>query len=349
MRDAHAQRRRPRDRGLGRQAAWVELVIVLATVTLAAAARAAGGGRSRATGRRRRAPAARRDRAPARRRQDEAPGVAALARADLRGGADPAAVPDDALIALGVIPEWIRRRSDWYIVVFNVCNLVAPALLARAVFDAVEVEHVRRLDGRSRPGDRRLPAPPLRAARHGAPLRPRGAGRGHDPPRLRPHRRGAALARARSLPRSGATIQGSSPSRSCRSPSRTARSRSPRWSRRPASSPRPVSTTCAISRLRSARSSAEQAASTVRSPSSWSTSTTCARSTPRTGTWPATARCRRRRCAAVGDARVRRRGTLRRGRVLRPPAGDRPGRRARRRRAHSRARGRDDPGQETCR
>ena len=29
-------------------------------------------------------------------------------------------------------------RSDWYIVVFNVCNLVAPALLARAVFDAVE-------------------------------------------------------------------------------------------------------------------------------------------------------------------------------------------------------------------
>lgn len=42
------------------------------------------------------------------------------------------------LIALAVIPEWIRTRSDWYIAVFNVCNLVAPALLARAVFDAVE-------------------------------------------------------------------------------------------------------------------------------------------------------------------------------------------------------------------
>ena len=41
-------------------------------------------------------------------------------------------------IALAVIPESIRRRTDWYILVFNVCNLVAPALLARAVFDAVE-------------------------------------------------------------------------------------------------------------------------------------------------------------------------------------------------------------------
>ena len=41
------------------------------------------------------------------------------------------------LIALAVIPEWVRRRTDWYILVFNACNLVAPALLARAVFDAV--------------------------------------------------------------------------------------------------------------------------------------------------------------------------------------------------------------------
>jgi diguanylate cyclase (GGDEF)-like protein len=42
------------------------------------------------------------------------------------------------LIALAIIPDWLRTRSDWYIAVFNLCNYVAPALLARAVFDAVD-------------------------------------------------------------------------------------------------------------------------------------------------------------------------------------------------------------------
>jgi diguanylate cyclase (GGDEF)-like protein len=41
------------------------------------------------------------------------------------------------LIALAIILDWLRTRSDWYIAVFNLCNYVAPALLARAVFDAV--------------------------------------------------------------------------------------------------------------------------------------------------------------------------------------------------------------------
>jgi diguanylate cyclase (GGDEF)-like protein len=128
----------PRDRGLGRQAARVELAIVLATVTLAAAV-----GRPEAVDR------------------GDWAAVAVLlpliAIAHLLGadrakhqGSQLSLAPIFAavlilpptlttlVIALGVVPEWIRRRSDWYIVVFNVCNLVAPALLARAVFDAVE-------------------------------------------------------------------------------------------------------------------------------------------------------------------------------------------------------------------
>jgi diguanylate cyclase (GGDEF)-like protein len=47
-------------------------------------------------------------------------------------------------VALAFLPEWLRNRADWYIVVFNVCNFVAPALAARAVFDAA---------GGSRPGE----------------------------------------------------------------------------------------------------------------------------------------------------------------------------------------------------
>jgi diguanylate cyclase (GGDEF)-like protein len=42
------------------------------------------------------------------------------------------------LVAVAFVPEWIRTRSDWYIALFNLCNYVAPALLARAVFDAVD-------------------------------------------------------------------------------------------------------------------------------------------------------------------------------------------------------------------
>lgn len=40
------------------------------------------------------------------------------------------------VVGLAFVPEWLRNRADWYILVFNVCNFVAPALVARAVFDA---------------------------------------------------------------------------------------------------------------------------------------------------------------------------------------------------------------------
>ncbi|MGH3024614.1 MAG: diguanylate cyclase [Gaiellaceae bacterium] len=43
-----------------------------------------------------------------------------------------------AAIGLAFVPEWVRTRADWYILVFNVCNFVAPALVARAVFDAAD-------------------------------------------------------------------------------------------------------------------------------------------------------------------------------------------------------------------
>jgi len=42
-----------------------------------------------------------------------------------------------AAIALAFVPEWIRMRTSWYIVVFNVANFVGPALAARAVFDVL--------------------------------------------------------------------------------------------------------------------------------------------------------------------------------------------------------------------
>jgi diguanylate cyclase (GGDEF)-like protein len=127
-----------RDRGLGRQAAGLELLIVLATVTLVAAV-----GQPEPVGR------------------DDWIAFAVLlplvAISHLLGadrtkhqGSQLSLAPiftavlilppslTTLVIALAVVPEWLRRRSDWYILVFNVCNLVAPALLARAVFDAVE-------------------------------------------------------------------------------------------------------------------------------------------------------------------------------------------------------------------
>lgn len=39
-------------------------------------------------------------------------------------------------IGLAFVPEWIRARPRWYIVVFNVANFVGPAVAARACFDA---------------------------------------------------------------------------------------------------------------------------------------------------------------------------------------------------------------------
>jgi diguanylate cyclase (GGDEF)-like protein len=40
-------------------------------------------------------------------------------------------------IAVAFVPESLRSRPRWYIVVFNVANFVGPALLARASFDAL--------------------------------------------------------------------------------------------------------------------------------------------------------------------------------------------------------------------
>jgi len=40
-------------------------------------------------------------------------------------------------VVLAFIPETMRSRPRWYIVVFNIANFIGPALLARAVFDAL--------------------------------------------------------------------------------------------------------------------------------------------------------------------------------------------------------------------
>jgi diguanylate cyclase (GGDEF)-like protein len=42
-----------------------------------------------------------------------------------------------AVIAAAFVPESLRSRPRWYIVVFNAANFVGPALLARACFDAL--------------------------------------------------------------------------------------------------------------------------------------------------------------------------------------------------------------------
>ena len=42
-----------------------------------------------------------------------------------------------AAIAVAFVPEWLRARPPWYIVVFNAANFVCPAVAARVVFDAV--------------------------------------------------------------------------------------------------------------------------------------------------------------------------------------------------------------------
>jgi diguanylate cyclase (GGDEF)-like protein len=42
-----------------------------------------------------------------------------------------------AAIAVAFVPESLRSRPRWYIIVFNVANFVGPALLARACFDAL--------------------------------------------------------------------------------------------------------------------------------------------------------------------------------------------------------------------
>lgn len=124
--------------GLGRHAAGLELVLVLATVTLVA-------GLGRPT--------------PVERGDWIAFGVLLplVAVAHLLGadrakhqGSQLSLAPFFAaalilppslsvlLIALAFVPEWVRTRSDWYIAVFNLCNFVGPALLARAAFDAVD-------------------------------------------------------------------------------------------------------------------------------------------------------------------------------------------------------------------
>jgi diguanylate cyclase (GGDEF)-like protein len=42
------------------------------------------------------------------------------------------------LVTIAFVPEWLRTRSDWYVALFNLCNYVAPALLARAILDVVD-------------------------------------------------------------------------------------------------------------------------------------------------------------------------------------------------------------------
>ncbi len=128
----------PLDRGLGRQAAGLELVIVLATLVLVAAL-----GQPEAV-----------------ERSDwiafgvllPLTAIAHFLGADRtkHQGSQLSLAPIFAavlilppslstlLIALAVVPEALRRQTDWYILVFNICNLVAPALLARGVFDAVD-------------------------------------------------------------------------------------------------------------------------------------------------------------------------------------------------------------------
>jgi diguanylate cyclase (GGDEF)-like protein len=41
------------------------------------------------------------------------------------------------VIAVAWVPDWLRSRVSWYIVVFNVANFVGPALAARVVFDQI--------------------------------------------------------------------------------------------------------------------------------------------------------------------------------------------------------------------
>jgi diguanylate cyclase (GGDEF)-like protein len=47
--------------------------------------------------------------------------------------------PTLAAVAIGAafIPEWVRSRPRWYIVLFNIANFVGPALVARACFDVL--------------------------------------------------------------------------------------------------------------------------------------------------------------------------------------------------------------------
>jgi len=41
------------------------------------------------------------------------------------------------VITIAWVPDWLRRRVSWYIVLFNVANFVGPALASRLVFDQI--------------------------------------------------------------------------------------------------------------------------------------------------------------------------------------------------------------------
>ena len=167
------------------------------------------------------------------------------------------------LIAVAFVPEWLRTRSGWHIALFNLCNYVGPALLARAVFDAV--------DGGSAAGwtlgavaaiasflvlHHGLLAAVLRLAR-GVGLR--------DTVRFDCVLLDAGLPVARRD--RGSSLDGLSRARRADASADGARvplARDPRSSRRPGSSPRPGSTTSAISRPPWARSWAAPPGSTAR-------------------------------------------------------------------------------------
>ena len=106
--------------------------------------------------------------------RDEAPGLAALARADLRGGPDPPALAHRrCVIAVAFIPEWIRTRSDWYIARLQRLQLRRP----RAARPGGVRRRRRRLGAGWTLGavarDRRVPRPPLRPAGRRAQARAR--------------------------------------------------------------------------------------------------------------------------------------------------------------------------------
>jgi diguanylate cyclase (GGDEF)-like protein len=128
----------PLERGLGRQAAGLEVVLVLATLTLVAAfgppeavergdwlafglllpltaiAHLLGADRTK--------------------HQGSQLSLAPIFTAVLVLPPSMATL----LIALAMVPEALRTRTDLYVLIFNICNVVAPALLARLVFDAVD-------------------------------------------------------------------------------------------------------------------------------------------------------------------------------------------------------------------
>lgn len=193
------------------------------------------------------------------------------------------------LVALAFVPEWLRSRAEWYIVFFNVCNFVAPALVARAVFDTL---------GEVGPAEWALGAAAaigafltLHYALLASVLRLARGVRVRDTVRLDCLLIDAGLL---SLGAIAAALWEDQPALVALTVVPLALAyrslSSPALVEAPGSSPRPASSTSGTSALRSRRSSGARRASTARWRCSWSTSTASGRSTRRAGTWRATGR-----------------------------------------------------------